>query len=718
MPRKNKKNKNTISAEEVIRQNKALAEERQHKADEEMANFDYDDDRFQAADEEEKLEKMQQYMLLGVAGSIDTGKEESFQNSVNSPEVEQVLIRIANVFPWTACINILLDPNLIKFAFGDLVEGSLGKAEARDAFIKDVLEPEEQKQKKEPEIEEPGDDEPLIADVPQEGQYMTEEEKNRKTECESIFNDQNRFEALSVDEKKALFREYSILRAKFSFSYNPDMESRLQKELEESKAYVDKAFDLLANNVQSGKYCLDELNQVCVQFICFGNTFIGWDDAEKQRELQQLEEDKIRQWKSIEAAERAKAKRDEKKKNVGNIGPVELVGKDKLEIPDLPNIDIIPDNIGGGINEPEDEPEKAAKELDDTKSIGRSEFSLEEANNEADMLFGQIKKVDYNLMGKGSQEFRDMKASLEYLSALPKVDYHNGGELNLDNYCVAQSDAIHKIEEYLKHKQVQMDAEPGRLEDPKRQKREQPRIHAAVKILNYLKHSYEQNREILSRKHQEKFREEAAKKWESKLSDSLRSAKNDIQYMGAVLEAVDYAGHLDGRNLSIRQNETVTEYNERLNDMFSEIGKKDSHKLLSEFNANDKGTNPSIVKDAVRRFKGGEFTNLSGEKVQYPGKQKIGLNWIMNARTEVDKGYTKYAKPYYTEKLAYDIDRHTKSYEKKLFSSVTRDKIREADRKAAEKKMAAEQKKLEKIKASEKKKNSTKKISKPKVLAP
>ena len=203
------------------------------------------------------------------------------------------------------------------------------------------------RQKKAPEIEEPAGDEPLIVDVPKEGQYMTEEEKNRKAECESIFNDQNRFEALSVDEKKALFREYSILRAKFSFSYNPDMESRLQKELEESTAYEAKAFDLLANNVQSGKYCLDELNQVCVQFICFGNTFIGWDDAEKQRELQQLEEDKIRQWKSIEAAERAKAKRDEKKKNAGNIGPVELVGKDKLEIPDLPDIDIIPDNIGG-----------------------------------------------------------------------------------------------------------------------------------------------------------------------------------------------------------------------------------------------------------------------------------------------------------------------------------------------------------------------------------
>ncbi len=122
------------------------------------------------------------------------------------------------------------------------------------------------------------------------------------------------------------------------------------------------------------------------------------------------------------------------------------------------------------------------------------------AIRESEALVKTLAKVDFNLFGKGSRQFNEMREALKELS-----DYANGRiQVGLANdgsaegfdpfvYLEKKQVALAKVDRYLRYKEEQLNAEQGRANDPKRQKHEQPRIHTAYRILNKLQNSCAQS---------------------------------------------------------------------------------------------------------------------------------------------------------------------------------------------------------------------------------
>ena len=326
-------------------------------------------------------------------------------------------------------------------------------------------------------------DNPVIEDENEfyeEGHFLAPEEKTKLVDYTKIFEDQKKFAAMADDAKVALFKEYALLKAKSATYYRPSKEQQMLQELESSRKIVDKTFDLMVKNVKVGTNCLEELNQVYIMELCFGNTLLGRSDEEKEAILEEYEKERIESWRKREEKKR---KREEEKKKAAEKASVGLIPQQRKIEPEQ-------EQPKEEEKAPEKKEEQTREADNDPEDIGRKKFTIDDANKEGEEFYNGIKSVDFNLLGKGSPQFRAMKDSLKALSSRAKIDYHlNDGKLNLGAYCMAQEDAIKKMEDYLAYKEDQFDKDPDRKEDPARQKREQPRIQKTIQILSKLKKS-------------------------------------------------------------------------------------------------------------------------------------------------------------------------------------------------------------------------------------
>ena len=143
-------------------------------------------------------------------------------------------------------------------------------------------------------------------------------------------------------------------------------------------------------------------------------------------------------------------------------------------------------------NEPEDNMingPKAGEKIKQGNNAIEKHYSQDYAKNEADILVSAIKRVDFNLAGKGSQQFKDMK---DALIRLQDCAYCRGGreKFEPEQFYLCQKEAIRMVNSYLNYKQDQF-KDITRRDSAKRQKHEQPRIYVAIQILEHLSNESE-----------------------------------------------------------------------------------------------------------------------------------------------------------------------------------------------------------------------------------
>lgn len=678
-PRRKNNKKNVISAADVIKQNQELADARKQQAEEEMVNFDYDDDRFEAAEEDEKVEKMQQYALLAVAEHIDTGKEESFKNAINTRESRDMLSRIASIFPWTKAIQILVNPLFMSYIFGELVPGKLSKALAREAFLKEVIEPQEKEMQDELVKDEPKMDFPFSG-----GKYATEEEKRQLEEYKAIFNDEKKYSALSADEKKDLCIKYMVLNRKFDDLYNPDLDKKLMDEMAEAKPMLDQAIDAMIKGGHKGKDVLFELNNVYMVGTAFGKTFFSRTDEEKLEEFNTLMDERIPEDMPYSEFKEQyiKSRAEEKKKAKEEKAPEKK--EEEKKAPEK--------------KEPEKEPEKkqerksvkqrnskvATEKVAPWEKIGEEvklgkkttkNFSLQNAVEETGQLKSLIDEVDFMMFGKGSDEFRKMKDSVKLLDNVAKAMERGRGDITLAQYCACQEQAIQAMEAYLERKQGQFMQDPARKDDSARKKREQPRIKNTIKALGILRNSFERNKGIFV----DDIRDQYRKKINGDLKNTMRaiSKAKDEEYLPNVLVAIDQVYKLDRSNLEIKPDESLAKYAERLK---SDVpNQKELMDAYLEDAEHYKHAN--ILNEAHRRFKGGVFDGK-----EYQGNERIDAQRLARMVVENDRFFNAEPEPYYNDGLIKSIEGDMQRRTEALVSKgVTKKAAKNTEKKAVNK---------------------------------
>lgn len=144
-------------------------------------------------------------------------------------------------------------------------------------------------------------------------------------------------------------------------------------------------------------------------------------------------------------------------------------------------------------------------------------------------LKASVDSVDFNLAGKGSKQFDDMKKSVNEFRRFVKEDYQSDprGNISPEQHKALLSktqDAIKKIKSYLDYKDHQFKEDPARRNDPKRQKREQPRILKNIEMLQELEKFYfEQSLQLPGIRYRDTSGDEKKREEFNKLMDEQRT---------------------------------------------------------------------------------------------------------------------------------------------------------------------------------------------------
>ncbi len=685
-PRRKNNKKKAIPVADIIKQNQELADARKQQAEEEMVNFDYDDDRFEAASDDEKVEKMQQYALLAAAEHIDTGKEESFKNAINTRESRDMLLRIASIFPWSKAMIILTDSLFMSFVFGELVPGKLSKAQAREAFLKEVIEPQEQEMQDEPVKDEPKMDFPFEV-----GKYATGEEKRQLEEYKAIFNDEKKYSALSADEKKDLCKKYIVLYKKFDYQYRPDLEKQLTDEMAEAEPMIDRAIDAMIKGGNKGSDVIQDLESVYIVGTAYGKTFFSRTDEEKLEEFDVLMDYRIPEYmrNSEFKKQYVKARAEEKNKAKEKKAPEKKEEEKKA-----------PEKKEEEKKEPEKkEPEKEPEKKPERKSVKQrnskvatekvapweeleeeakprkktsKDFSLQRTLEETRQLKSLIDEVDFMMFGKGSDEFRKMKDSVKLLDNVANAIARGRDDINLEKYCACQEKAIQAMEAYLEHKHGQFMRDPDRKDDPARKKREQPRIKNTIKALGILRNSFERNKGIFV----DDIRDQYRKKINGDLKKTMKTiskASDAGGYVTNVLVAIDQIYKLDRSNLEVKPDESLTAYANRLR---SDV--PDQKELMDAYLEDPEHyKHANILNEAHRRFKGGVFDGK-----EYPGNERVDARRLARMVVENDRFFNSEPEPYYNDSLIKSIEG---DMQRRTESLVSKEVTKKATKSAAKK---------------------------------
>ena len=142
-------------------------------------------------------------------------------------------------------------------------------------------------------------------------------------------------------------------------------------------------------------------------------------------------------------------------------------------------------------------------------------LDLENIYSKTDDLVTALNAVDFNLAGTGSDAFNKMKTTIKKYQAytreyyVPDIKTHLISEDMHREFLGKTLETIQSIRGYLDYKADQFKREPDRRNSDRRQKREQPRILAAVSMLEDMEKFYfEQSLSIPGRRHRDKDAEE------------------------------------------------------------------------------------------------------------------------------------------------------------------------------------------------------------------
>ena len=261
-------------------------------------------------------------------------------------------------------------------------------------------------------------------------------------------------------------------------------------------------------------------------------------------------------------------------------------------------------------------------------------------------MYNMIKKVDFNLFGKGSTQFNEMRDALKEWKEFAETNLFEGNNgytssTDLAKYLDMQKKCLNKVRTYVDYKKGQLLNNPDRVNDGKKQAHEQPRVSAALSVLDTMEHTYAygefalvatmQSSCIPPLQEQLKKETETIKKGNFISDEELEKITADAKgnekalnknkettiknnYYRAVGKAGDILYKLNGDSWSLKPDETHESYVTRT----SQLGDMEVYEdinVLDEtiIHAKNHPTR-NLLRQAQAMYKGGEYNT-----VQYKG---------------------------------------------------------------------------------------------------
>lgn len=211
------------------------------------------------------------------------------------------------------------------------------------------------------------------------------------------------------------------------------------------------------------------------------------------------------------------------------------------------------------------------KQNAEPEHVTKNKKRLNDVREVSDELYQLMNDVDFNLFGKGSNAFNEMKKEIKALKKFTDEkfmrDKNGKQDLNPEEVLLqeealldAQYKALTKIKAYLDYKQDQFEKEPNRRNDPKRQKHEQPRIKNSIKMISKLDLEYLENK---------KYVMGLENKLRMSLGQQLDQAGKDREdpdksYPASIKKSVDLIFALDGKRWEGKEDGKAVEHLKKL----------------------------------------------------------------------------------------------------------------------------------------------------------
>ena len=316
------------------------------------------------------------------------------------------------------------------------------------------------------------------------------------------------------------------------------------------------------------------------------------------------------------------------------------------------------------------------------REAGRKELSQDYAKAESEKLFNRVKKVDFNMLGKGSPEFKAMKQSLKDLK-----DYANSSDFDPAVYYDKQRDALKATEGYLNKKQNDFLQGISDKNDPSKQKREQPRIHAATEIFSELERSYAAGRNAVIENERDRAKSTLSAEVETEGKRRTEGRLNEAELKASVAKSAAITANLNGHGVLYDvpgEGKSLKNYKETM--------QKNTAALKDVKNVK-KNLNEPVFKNIWNRVS--EGMNDYG----FEFKEAFGAENVAKCAEEVKFDNKKPSLDTGLNKNIPDVSEKVKGYKNELFSDATKKKVG----------MKAEQPKVEK-KQEKKKETNVRKI--------
>ena len=197
--------------------------------------------------------------------------------------------------------------------------------------------------------------------------------------------------------------------------------------------------------------------------------------------------------------------------------------------------------------------EKAAAE-----EIEKKAFSKTKMKTIATASYEKIKSVSFIMFKKGSPEFRAMLENLKSLDDYAKENL-SGRNVSFEkivNYYDRLHGCIKSVRDYIDYKRAQIDENNARIENADKQKREQPRINAALDVLELLEPAYEYGKAAIINRARYTLRPrlEAKLTEEDKVREEMGKPQPDNRknYVRSVARSMYLMDSLDGNNWKLQ----------------------------------------------------------------------------------------------------------------------------------------------------------------------
>ncbi|MCR5417365.1 MAG: hypothetical protein K6E84_00435 [Lachnospiraceae bacterium] len=615
MPRRNKK-KYDLKAEDVIAQNRAREEQELQQREQEAQQMEEElltenkQDIYDYASRDEKIDYLKQLMWSKVLPSVGENGER-FKEELEKPETRETLGLVADrVKNIRVAAELMESKDLQRTIFGGLVPGKKGWDKAKEDFIQNKLNG----------IENYGTESAYRKVL---AEREAKERLWRQKLDEFAFTQED-YENATPKERAAKATEY----IKLYYS----------KDAADPKAMDEKLKDPVAQEVILKTVTDCKLWHTVVDMTGHGS-FVdatlgssynaNFDDAQREQSKEDF----------LEYNLKAAVQYDEK-------AGLEARAKEKAD----------------------KQKEEEQKRVEDADSRKREHAAIDvEFYDDHGRNFEKWQKwiegVDFNMAGTGSRTFKQMKEAIVDLNKFHKemrFNFREGYDLQQQEALMdKQKAAMKAVEKYLAYKQKQMDNEPERRNNPKKQKREQPRIATSIRILKEMEDTFAVEQDVTFRKERH-LRDELY----DKIMEEDKILKNhntpQKEYLASVARTVDMINNFDAKRW-YKSNEHASD--------FLEIHDKEVHKDY----------NPDVMRELLgaRTASGMKVYNEAYNMTMNDPDKRLHVNDLINMSHEM-RGF-EFHHPFPNVKQAMALEHEKDDYIRNLLSADSKNQLNRHD---------------------------------------